>query len=165
MFHPLKPQCLIGPRGPTGNILHCLISPPLGNYCDMMKSTMNVSLLSYDFSISGIHMAFGAGQSGVWERKVLLRPKAQQCLGFDQWVSSSKPHLATWLEMSQECPSLSPFQFTQFVPMALSVTLTLPEAMSPVYAYFYLPLLQMATSFIPIFWGATFKCLYCLTSV
>lgn len=39
-----------------------------------------------DFSISGRNLPFGARHSGIWEGKVLIRPEAQQCVSFNQWV-------------------------------------------------------------------------------
>lgn len=51
------------------------------------RTILNLLLSLCDFPISGSHLPFGARQSGIWEGKVLIWPKAQQCVGFDQWVS------------------------------------------------------------------------------
>lgn len=51
------------------------------------RTIVNLLLSLCDFPISGRHLPFGARQSGIWEGKVLIWPKAQQCVSFDQWVS------------------------------------------------------------------------------
>lgn len=51
------------------------------------RTILNLLPSLCDFPISGRHLPFGARQSGIWEGKVLLWPKAQQCVSFDQWVS------------------------------------------------------------------------------
>lgn len=51
------------------------------------RTILNLLLSLCDFPISGRHLPFGARQSGIWEGKMLLWPKAQQCVSFDQWVS------------------------------------------------------------------------------
>lgn len=51
------------------------------------RTILNLLLSLCDFPISGRHLPFGARQSGIWEGKVFIWPKAQQCVSFDQWVS------------------------------------------------------------------------------
>lgn len=50
---------------------------------------LNLLPCPYNFPISGRNIPSGARQSGIWEGEVLLRPKAQQHISFDQWVSSA----------------------------------------------------------------------------
>lgn len=76
---------------------HIRLCRPLGNTSAASSSQQGISvtgrtilnlLLSLcDFPISGRHLPFGARQSGIWEGKVLIWPKAQQRVSFDQWVS------------------------------------------------------------------------------
>lgn len=88
---------------------------------------------------------------GIWSRaKWSLgresAPTTQSSTASQLWSVSI---IYTWphgWRMAGEVPS--PVQIIQFVPMALSVTLRDLEAMSPVYASFYFPLLKMATSSI-----------------
>lgn len=57
-----------------------------------------LNLLPYpsDFPISGGDFPLGAWQNGIGEGKVLVRPKAQQRVSSDQWVSSGIGHMRTW---------------------------------------------------------------------
>lgn len=89
---------------------HIRLCRPLGNTSAASSSQQGISvtgrtilnlLLSLcDFPISGRHLPFGARQSGIWERKVLIWPKAQQRVSFDQWVS-----FGFWVQAWPSIPS------------------------------------------------------------
>lgn len=64
------------------------------------RTILNLWLSLCDFPISGRHLPFGARQSGIWEGKVLLWPKAQQCVSFDQWVS-----FGSWVQAWPSTPT------------------------------------------------------------
>ncbi len=94
---PIRPS--IGPTGVRGSTFAASFSLHKGITVTRWRE-LNLLPSSYDFSISGRNLPFGAGQSGIWEGKVLLWPEAQQRVSFDQWVSSGFGHMraSAWIQ-------------------------------------------------------------------
>lgn len=78
----------VGPRQVPERRICCLVPARAGESHVTWWAAPNLLPSPSDFPIAGGDLPSGAGESGIWEGKVLLWPESEQRVSFDQWVSS-----------------------------------------------------------------------------